>query len=81
VTIEFNEVGEFRFMPRDSELPFTVDDCISLFGYWVDEDWVEGVIMVTPHQKVEPHWLNAMEFMSGAVIDIQAESANAKIVA
>lgn len=81
VTIEFNEVGEFRFMPRDSELPFTEDDCISSFGYWVDEDWVEGIITLAPNQKAEPHWLTAIEFMSGAVIAIQAESANAKIVA
>ena len=81
VTIEFNEVREFRFMPRDSKFPFTEDDCISSFGYWVDEDWVEGVIMVAPNQKAEPHWLDAIEFMSGAVIAIQADSANAKIVA
>ena len=81
VTIEFNEVGEFRFMPRDSELPFTEDDCISSFGYWVDEDWAGGVIMVGPDQHAEPQWLTAIDFMSGAVLAVQAECANATVFA
>ena len=33
VTIEFNEVSELRFMPRDTDMPFTKDNCISSFGY------------------------------------------------
>lgn len=79
LTIVFNEVSEFRFMPRDPEMPFTEDDCISSFGYWVDEDWASGVIMVEPHQEAEPQWLTAIGFMSGAVLAVQAESANAEI--
>jgi len=79
--VEFNEVSEFRFMPRDSEIPFTEDDCINSFGYWVDEDWAEGVIMVEPNQEVESEWLTAIDFMSGAVLAVQAESANAKVMA
>lgn len=81
LTIEFKEVSEFRFMPRDSEMPFTEDDCINSFGYWVDEDWAEGVIMVEPNQTAEPQWLTAIDFMSGAVLAVQAESANAKVMA
>ncbi len=81
LSIEFNEVSEFRFIPRDSEMPFTEDDCINSFGYWVDEDWAEGVIMLEPNQKAEPQWLTAIDFMSGAVLAVQAESANAKILA
>ena len=81
LTIEFNEVSEFRFMPRDSEKPFTEDDCINSFGYWVDEDWAEGVIMVEPNQTAEPQWLIAIDFMSGAVVAVQAESANAAVLA
>lgn len=38
LSIEFNEVREFLFMPRDSETPFTGDDCINSFRYWVDEN-------------------------------------------
>ena len=81
VTIEFAEVSEFRFMPRDPEIPYTEDDCINSFGYWVDEDWVEGVIMVEPDQKADPHWLTAIDFMSGAVLAVQAGSSNVKIMA
>lgn len=81
LTIEFKEVSEFRFMPRDSEAPFTEDNCINSFGYWVDEDWAEGVIMVEPNQKAEPNWLTAIDFMSGAILVVQAESAHAKIIA
>lgn len=81
LAIEFKEVSEFRFMPRDSEMPFTEDDCINSFGYWVDEDWAEGVIMVEPNQTAEPQWLTAIDFMSGAVLAVQAESASAKVTA
>ncbi|MFK7828507.1 MAG: hypothetical protein AB8B57_01890 [Congregibacter sp.] len=81
MVIEFKEVSEFRFMPRDSEMPFTEDDCINSFGYWVDEDWAGGVIMVEPNQTAEPQWLTAIDFMSGAVLAVQAESASAKVTA
>ncbi|MAY14715.1 MAG: hypothetical protein CMI06_05180 [Oceanospirillaceae bacterium] len=81
LVIEFKEVSEFRFMPRDSEMPFTEDDCINSLGYWVDEDWAEGVIMLEPNQTAEPHWLTAIDFMSGAVLAVQAESASAKVTA
>ena len=82
LTIEFSEVSEFRFMPRDAEVPFTEDDCIDTFGYWADEEWSEGVFtLVTDSQQPEPHWLTAIDFMSGAVILLQAEEARAKIVA
>ncbi|MFZ2406541.1 MAG: hypothetical protein WAW41_15520, partial [Methylobacter sp.] len=81
VSVEFREVSEFRFMPRDSELPFTEDDCVNSFGYWVDEDWADGVIMVDPNQNPEPNWLTAIDFMSGAVIAVQATTAHAQIKA
>jgi len=81
LVIEFREVTEFRFMPRDSEMPFTEDDCVNSFGYWVDEDWAEGVTMVEPNQKVEPQWLTAIDFMSGAVVAVQAKSSSAKVSA
>ncbi len=81
LSIEFNEVSEFRFLPRDSEKPFTEDNCLNSFGYWVDEDWSKGVFLVEPNQKVEPQWLTAIDFMSGAELVVQAESASARIVA
>lgn len=81
LTIEFINVSEFRFMPRDSEAPYTEDDCVNTFGYWVDEEWAEGVIMVESNQKAESQWLTAIDFMSGAVVAVQAERADAKVLA
>jgi hypothetical protein len=81
VTIEFREVSEFRFQPRDSAQPFTEDNCVSSFGYWADEQWVDGVIEAEPSQTPDPKWLTAVSFMSGAVIAVQAASAHARIEA
>jgi len=81
LSIEFREVSEFRFEPRDSELPFTEDDCVSTFGYWTDEDWADGIIASEPSQTPDPSWLTAIEFMSGAIIAVQALSAHARIEA
>src|SRR5580765_2799038 len=72
VSIEFREVSEFRFQPRDSELPFTEDDCVSTFGYWTDEEWADGIIAPEPSQTPDPSWLTAIKFMSGAIIAVQA---------
>ena len=79
VCVEFREVSEFRFQPRDAELPFTEDDCISTFGYWTDEDWADQVIDIAPTQTPAPTWLTAISFMSGAVIAVQASIAYARI--
>ena len=68
-------------MPRDSEMPFSEDDCVNSIGYWVDEEWAEGVIILEPNQESEPQWLTAIDFMSGAVIAVRAERAKSKIMA
>lgn len=81
VRVEFREVSEFRFYRRDSELPFTEDDCLSEFGFWTDEDWARGILVVDPPATPDPSWLTAVGFMSGAVIAIQAASAHADIKA
>ena len=81
VSIEFREVSEFSFLPRDAELPFTEDDCVGTFGYWTDEPWSAGVFWMGPDQKPDPSWLTAIRFMSGAMIAVQAESAHARIAA
>lgn len=81
VSVEFQEVSEFRFLPRDAERPFTEDDCVSTFGYWTDEGWADGVFMPDPTQAPDPRWLTAIHFMSGATIAVQASSAQARIVA
>ncbi len=81
VRVEFQRVSEFRFLPRDPDMPFTEDDCLSTFGYWTDEEWAGGVLIVDPHQTPEPDWLAAVSFMSGAMILVQADSAHASIQA
>ena len=81
VNVEFREVSEFRFLPRDAKLPFTEDDCVITFGYWTDEAWSDGVIMTDPTKAPDPRWLTAIDFMSGAVIAVQAASAHAQIAA
>lgn len=81
-TIQFCGVSELRFQPRDADLPFTEDDCLHSFGYWTDEDWAEGSVMLCDEtQANEARWLTAIEFMSGAIVLVQADSAHATIVA
>jgi hypothetical protein len=81
VTVTFRKVSECRVLPRDGEMPFTEDDCLSSFGYWTDEDWADGVMILGPDQTPDPNWLAAVDFMSGAVILVQAETAHAEMEA
>lgn len=77
--VEFREVSEFRFYRRDTKFPFTEDDCLHQFGFWTDEDWAKRVIVMDTTQSPDPSWLTAIEFMSGAIITLQAASAHARI--
>jgi len=81
LTVTFSEVSEFRFMPRDKELPFTEDDCLNSFGYWVDEEWAQGVMILSDGQEPEASWLTALDFMSGAIITVQSKLAKLEIQA
>lgn len=80
-SITFQDVHELRILPRDPEMPFTEDDCVSDIGYWTDEEWASGVVLESPTQAPPPHWLTAIEFQSGAVIAVQAGAARATIEA
>ena len=75
--IQFDGVKEFRFLSRDSKMPFTEDDCLSAMGYLTDEAWSEGRILLTSDPERE--WLTAFKFQSGAVIALRAERAIARI--
>ena len=77
VQIEFFEVADFRFFPRDREMPFTEDDCLSEAGYWTDAEWCNGVFI--SDEPPDQAWLTAFGFMSGAMIAIGAERARAII--
>jgi hypothetical protein len=81
IVVEFREVSEFRFLPRDADLSFTEDACLGTWGYWTDEEWAGGVIMTNPAQTPDPRWLTGIQFMSGATIAVQASSAHATIAA
>jgi hypothetical protein len=81
VSVQFREVSEFRFLQRDPEVPFTEDDCLNTFGYWTEEDQADGVFLLQANHAPDPRWLTALEFMSGAVIAVQAASAHATIIA
>ena len=81
VGVEFREVSDFRFLPRDAKLPFTDDDCLGTWGYWTDEEWADGAVMTVPIQTPDTRWFTGIQFMSGATIVVQASSACARIPA
>jgi hypothetical protein len=76
--LEFIGVSSFRFMPRDPEMPFTEDKCLSSVGYWADEDWCNGVIIC--EADPEPEWFRAFHFQSGTIVAIAAEEASATLI-
>jgi hypothetical protein len=79
VRIEFRDVSEFRFTPRDAEMPFTEDDCVASIGYWTDEAWCTGAMILDSNADPEPGWLLAFEFQSGAMVAVAAATANAVV--
>jgi hypothetical protein len=78
LSIEFRQATQFRFAPRNAELPFTEDACVSAFGYWTDEPWANGEIIASSSEP-DPRWLVGIRFMSGATIAVRALSAHATI--
>ena len=75
--LEFHGVTCFRFMPRDPEMPFSEDDCLSSAGYWTDEGWCDGVMIFEADSDTE--WFRAFHFQSGATVAIVADEAKAII--
>lgn len=75
--LEFYGVTRLRFMPRDPQMPFSEDDCLSSAGYWTDEDWCDGVMICEADSETE--WLRAFHFQSGATVAIAADEAKAII--
>ena len=73
IDAEFRGIIHFQFNPRDPEMPFSEDDCLSSIGYWVDEDWCDGIF--STEGEPDPEWLTAFEFMSGATILLKADEA------
>jgi hypothetical protein len=70
ITLQFDEVSKFEFKPRDSNIPFTEDDCLSTVGYLSKEDWCDGIFWTEGSPEIG--WMQAFEFMSGAIIALHA---------
>ena len=86
VELEYREVQRFEFRPRDLEMPFTEDDCLSDAGYCCDAGWptsvsngCEATGVFSTDAASEDGWLRAFQFQSGSVIVVLADQANAKI--
>jgi hypothetical protein len=75
VELLFEDVSRFQVMPRDPEMPFTEDDCLSSAGWWVDEEWCDGVMDCEAGEG--SGWLRAFGFQSGAIMAIAAEKGKA----
>ena len=77
ITLRFDDVSRFELRPRDSDIPFTEDDCLSSFGYIANEDWCDGIFWIDDVPK--DGWMHAFEFMSGAIIALCANSSRVTI--
>ena len=73
VHIEFFNIHYLKIHPRDSEMPFTEDDCLASFGYDCDEDGLDGQFWMDG--PADPTWRWSFEFQSGAEIVIGGERA------
>lgn len=74
-SIEYRNVTEFRFIPRDPEIPFSNDDCLSHFGYWSDDNGLNDVFVLPNKTKPKPNYIPALSFESGAIVVVRAEEA------
>lgn len=77
IVLRFYGVSKFEFRPRNAGKPFTEDNCLSSFGYLSDANWSEDVFWVD--DEPAPDWMQAFEFMSGAVIGLNAKASTAAI--
>ena len=77
ITLRFDDVSRFEIRPRDTNVPFTEDDCLSTVGYLANEDWREGIFWTDSVPEVG--WMQAFEFMSGAIIALRAKETRVTI--
>jgi len=77
IVLIISNVSQFEFKPRDSEMPFTEDDCLESFGFISDDDWCDGQFWVD--KTPDDDWLWSFVFQSGAEIIIGAKSAIVQI--
>jgi hypothetical protein len=73
IVLNISNVYQLEFKPRDSEMPFTEDNCLESFGFLSDDDWCDGQFWVD--KTPDENWLWSFAFQSGAEIIIGAKSA------
>jgi len=73
ITLEFLGVKRFKMNARDPNIPFTEDDCLSTIGFLPPDMW-DYMDSYSPHKPSAEDDL-LMDFMSGAVLKIKAESS------
>lgn len=68
IVLVFDGVSSVKLKERDSEMPYTEDDCINTIGFASpeNEDYCS-------HEQFEDTWCLVMDFMSGASIKIQSD--------
>ena len=72
LVVEFRGVTHFSATPRDRELPFSEDTCLSAVGGVAPSDpTVAGI-----YSDVPSGWHHVLTFMSGFVLRIGAESTS-----
>jgi hypothetical protein len=71
-------VTHFSFKSRDTNLPFSEDDCLASFGYDNDETWADGQFWVDGEPENDWHW--SFIFQSGAEIKVAGDAASIEAV-
>jgi hypothetical protein len=72
LVVEFHGVTHFSATPRDPEIPFSEDTCLSAVGGIAPSDpTLEGI-----YSEVPQGWHHVFTFMSGFVLRIGAESVS-----
>lgn len=73
IRLRLKGVTQFSFRERNSEMPFSEDDCLASFGYDCDSDWTEGQFWTD--KSPEDDWRWSFIFQSGAEIQVAGEAA------
>ncbi len=76
LVIAFSEVSHFSIEPRDPEIPFTEDDCLSFIGY-ARPDSPQGEALIG---EIQPEMHLIFCFMSELRLRVYAETATLRVV-
>lgn len=77
INLHMKGVTEMRWLPRDSDLPFSEDNCLASFGYARGGDWTDGQFWVESEPEADWRW--SFLFQSGAELQVAGDSATVAI--